>query len=310
MNSERKVILFKAEATPGTDAAPTSAANAFQAIDFKWGKAGKATTDQFDYAAPYYGSRDVFNVAMQSDCSFDIPVIGAGLPLGTNYPAPLLDLYRACGHAAVMTAGTSVVLMPISTGEETGTLYANEDGFLRKMPFSRGSMKWMWAENKVPRCTVSLMGLYNAPSDTPMPVPSFPTIQKPVGFGNASTLITVGGFALKCMSADLDGGRSNAYRRLSGVEDVVPSDMKPTATLKFEMPNVAQKNFYAELEASLEQTLRIQHGAAAGNIFTVDAARAKLVDLDEVKDRTRIFMTAKFELLPTAAGLPYTLTLT
>lgn len=310
MNSERKVILFKAEAVRGTDPVPVVATDAFQAIDFKWGNAGKANTDQYNYAASYYGSRDVFNVSMQRDCTFDVPVIGAGMPLATNYPAALLALYRACGHAAVVTASTNVVLSPVNSGEETGTLYAYEDGIFRRMLSGRGSMKWAWAEGKVPRCTVAMMGLYSAPTDAAMATPTFPVLQKPVGFGSANTVITLGALTLKCMSVELDGARSNAYRRLSSVEDTVPIDMKPTLTLKFELPTVAQKAVYTELETTLDQAFAMMHGTVAGNKFAVAASRAQLVDLSEDKDRGQIFVTAKLELLPSSAGVPYTLTLT
>ena len=310
MNSERKVILVKVEATPGTDSAPAAATDAFQAIDFKWGNAGKANTDEFAYAAPYYASRDVFNVSMQRDCMFDIPVIGAGTPLGTNYGAAMLALYRACGHAAVVNALTSVVFSPISTAEETATLYAYEDGLLRRMLFTRGSMKWAFAENKVPRCSVAMLGLYSTPTDTPIVAPTFPTLQKPVGFGRANTVITLGALNLKASMFEVDGGRVNAYRRLSGVEDVVPTDMKPTATVKFELPTVAQKAVYTELETTVEQLLRVVHGTAAGNVFTLAGTRAQLTDITEDKDRTQLFVTAKFDLVPNSSGLPYTITLT
>ncbi|MES1977308.1 MAG: hypothetical protein V4451_04685 [Pseudomonadota bacterium] len=310
MNSERKVILFKVEAPAGTDAVPVGATDAFQAIDFKWGNAGKANTDQFDYASPYYGARDVFNVAMQRDCSFDIPVIGGSAPLGTNYPAALLALYRACGHAAVETPATSVVFSPISNGEETGSLYAHEDTIRRKMLYSRGSMKWLWTENKVPRCTVALQGLYSTPTDTAIIVPTFPTLEKPVGFGKGNTIVTLGALALKSSMVELDGGRTNAYRRLSSGEDIVPTDLKPKLKIKFELPTVAQKAVYTELETTLDQAFSIVHGTVAGNIFTAAAPRAQLVNISEEKDRTRLFVTADLELLPSSSGVPYTLTLT
>ncbi len=310
MNSERKVILFKVEGVAGTDAVPVGATDAFQAIDFKWGNAGKAVTDQFDYSASFYGSRDVFNVAMQRDCSFDIPVIGSGTPLGTNYPAALLALYRACGHAAVVNASTSVVFSPISTGEETGTLYAHEDTIRRRMLYSRGSMKWMWAENKVPRCTVALQGLYSTPTDTAIVVPTFPTLQKPLGFGKTNTIVTLGALALQSSMVELDGGRTNAYRRLSSGEDIVPTDMKPKLKIKFELPTVAQKAVYTELETTVDQAFSVVHGTVAGNIFTAAAPRAQLVNLSEEKDRGRLFVTAELELLPNGSGVPYTLTLT
>lgn len=310
MNSERKTIMFKMETVPGTDSVPVVGTDAFQAIDFKWGNAGKANTDQFDYAASFYGSRDVFNVSMQRDCTFDVPVIGAGTPLGSNYPLALLALYRACGHAAVVTASTNVVLSPVNAGEETGTLYANEDAYRRRMLFSRGSMKWAWAEGKVPRCSVALMGLYSTPADVAVTTPTFPVLQKPVGFGAANTVITLGALTLRCMSAELDGARTAAYRRLSSIEDTVPIDVRPTMTLKFELPTVAQKSVYAELESTLDQTFALAHGTVAGNRFAIAASRAQLVDLSEDKDRGQIFVTAKLELLPSSAGVPYTLTLT
>lgn len=310
MNSERKVILVKVETPAGTDSVPVGATDAFQAIDFKWGNAGKATTDKFDYSAQYYGSRDVFNVSMLRDCSFDIPVIGAGMPLGTNYATPLLALYRAAGHAAVETVAQDVVISPVSSGEEAATLYAFEDGILRKMVFGRGSMKWSWAEDKVPRCSVAMMGLYSTPIDQGMAVPTFPALQKPVGFGKANTVVMLGALSLKAKSVNIDGGRSWAYRRLSGVEDIVPVNNLPTAEIRFEMPTVAQKSVYGELETTLDQALSIAHGTVAGNKFTVGAPRAQLVDLSEEKDRGRIFVTAKVELLPSAAGVPYTITLT
>lgn len=310
MNSERKVILVKIESPAGTDAAPAAATDAFQAIDFKWGNAGKANTDEFKYAAPYYAARDVFNVSMQRDCMFDIPVIGAGTPLGTNYGAAMLALYRACGHAAVVNASTSVVFSPISTAEETASLYVYEDGFFRKMLFSRGSMKWAFAENKVPRCSVAMMGLYSTPTDTAIVVPTFPALQKPVGFGKANTVVTLGALGLKCSMVEIDGGRVNAYRRLSNVEDIVPTDMKPTATLKFEMPTVAQKAVYTELETTTEQVLSVVHGTAAGNVFTLAGSRAQIRDITEEPDRTRLFVTVKLELVPNSSGVPYTITLT
>jgi hypothetical protein len=310
MNSDRKVILVKVETTPGTDAVPVASSDAFQAIDFKWGSAGKATTDQFDYAAPHYGARDVFNVSMQRDCMFDIPVVGGGTPLGTNYGAAMLALYRAGGHAAVVNASTSVVYTPVSTGEETASLYAYEDGLFRKMLFSRGSMKWAFAENKVPRCSVAMMGLYSTPTDSAMVTPTFATLQKPVGFGRANTVVTLGSLSLKCMSVDVDGGRMNAYRRLSGVEDIVPTDLKPTASLKFEMPTVAQKAIYTELEATTEQALSIVHGTVAGNVFTLAGPRTQISDITEEKERGRIFVTVKLELVPNSSGVPYSITLT
>lgn len=311
MKSERKAILAKIESPSGTDSTPAGATDAFQAIDWKWGKAADPVRDTFVYAAPYYGAQEDFMVYLKRSCSFDTPVIGAGTPLGTNYPAPLLALYRACGHAATIVASTSVAFNPISSGEESATLYANEDGLLRKMIGSRGNMKWMFAEGKVPRCTVELMGAYSTPSDQTVPSITLPTLQKPVGFNKNNTIVTLGALTLKCVSAEVNGGRTHEYRNIAGADDILPVDCLPTATVKFEFPTVAQKNVMLELESTTRQALSIAHGTVSGNRFGFAAARAELVDIDEEKDRGLIVCTAQFKLRPSSAGNDqYTMTLT
>lgn len=301
MKSERKLVMAKIETVPGTEAVPAAASDSFMAIDFKWGNAAKSQTDQYEYANGGYGSRESFMVNQYRECSFDLPVMGGGTPLGSNYPAPILALYRACGHAAVVVASTSVTFNPISAGEEAATLYINEDGYLRKMIMARGSMKWMFAEGKVPRASASLLGLYNTPTDVAMPSPTFPTLQKPVGYNKANTALTLGALTLRCKSVELDEARTHSYRNLSNVEDIVPSDCRPMLTLSFELPTAAQKNVYQDLETTLTQAFAMTHGTVAGNRFAINAARAQLVDLNEEKDRGVIFVTAKLELLPSSA---------
>jgi hypothetical protein len=311
MKSERKVIMLKAETVAGTDPVPVVGTDGFAAIDFAWGSAAKATTDEFDYAASYLGARDQFTVNLQRDCSFVLPVIGAGTPLGTTYPAALLAAYRACGHASTVVASTSVTLNPVSTGEETATLYANEDGFLRKMTYCRGSMKWMFEENKVPRCQVALAGVYSTPADATLAALTLPTLQKPVGFNKTNTTVTLGALALKCSSVQIDGGRTNAYMNAAGFEGMVVQDCKPLVELKFELPTATQKNIYQELETTVSQALTVVHGTVSGNKFTFNGARAQLVDLSEQKDRGQIFVTAKFALQPSTTGNDqYTIVLT
>ena len=310
MKSERKAIMLKVETTPGTDANPAAATDGFAAIDFAWGDAAKTVTDEFEYAAGYYGAGDQFTVSQSRDCSFILPVIGGGTPLGMNYAAALLAAYRACGHASTVVATTSVTFNPVSTAEEAATMYANEDGFLRKMLFSRGSMKWSFEEGKVPRAMVALMGLYSTPTDVALPALTLPTLQKPVGFNKSNTTVMLGALSLKCSSIQIDGGRTNEYRNFATVEDIVPIDVKPTVELKFELPTVAQKNVYQDLESTLAQALAIMHGTVAGNKFAFNAAKAQLIDLSETKDRGQLFVTAKLALRPTAGSDQYTIVLT
>lgn len=311
MKSDRKAVGIKVESPSGTEATLNAASDYLAAVGFKWAGAGKAKQDQFEYASAALGHVDPFTVSMQRACEFMLPIVGGGMPLGTNYSAPWLAVLRACGHAVTVNAGTSVVINPVSSGEESATLNVNEDGYLRKVVGARGNLKWLLEEDKVGRMTAALMGLYSSPTDATMPSVTLPTVNKPVGFNKSNTTVTLGALGLKCKSVEIDGGRSNAYRNLSGAEDVVPQDCKPTVTLRFELPTAAQKNVYSELESATQQALSIVHGTTAGNRWTFAGARAALLDLDDETDRGMIFAVAKFQLIPTVAGNDhYTITLT
>lgn len=312
MKSQKKVIGLKIETTPGTPVTLNAATDYLAAVDFKWGAPAKPVTDTMEYTSGGYGSRDTFMVSLTREAGFTLPIVGGGMPLGTNYPPAWLALIRACGHAVTVNAATSVVINPVSSGEEAATFKANEDGFERLMSFVRGNLKWVFEEGKVGRMSGDLMGLYSTPADQAAPTPTLPTILKPVGFSKINTVVTLGaGFNPKCSRVEIDGGRSHAYRNMAGAEDIVPQDCRPTATLRMELPTATAKNVYQQLESTAEEGLTVVHGVTPGNIWTFDADRASLVDLSEQPDRGVIVVTARYELKPTSAGNDhYSITLT
>ena len=310
MKANRRLVQFKVEATAGTPAVPNPAVDAFMAVDFKWDAAAEPVTDEFKYAAGYYGAKDMFTVSMTRRCSFSLPVVGGGTPLGTNLPAPFLAMYRAAGHAAVETATTSVVFNPVSDAMESGTLLVNDDGLLRRMAYCRGDVNWVFEEGKVPRANFSLLGTYETPTDQAMPAATMPTLQKPLGFNRSNTVVTLGGLVLKCPRAEIRAGRQNSYRNFAGAEDVVPTDAASQAILKFELPKVAQLNVYQDLETNAVRALSLAHGQVAGNRVGFSAGAAQLANLSEEEDRGILFVTATYNLKPQAGNDQYLITLT
>lgn len=310
MKTNRRLVQVKVEATPGTPAVPNPATDALMAVDFKWDNAAEPVTDEFKYAAGYYGAKDSFTVSLSRRCSFTLPVVGGGTPLGTNLPAPLLAMYRAAGHAAVVTAATSVVFNPVSDAMEAATLLVNDDGFLRRMTYCRGDVNWLFEEGKVPRANFSLLGTYETPTDQAMPAATMPTLQKPQGFNKSNSVVTLGALALKCQRVEIRAGRQNSYRNFAGAEDVVPTDAEAQAILKFELPTVAQSSVYADLETNQVRALSLTHGQVAGNRVAFGAAAAQLVTLSEEEDRGILMVTATYNLKPQAGNDQYLITLT
>lgn len=311
MNSERKASIVKIETTSGTEAASMSnTTDAIQLVNFAWGGPAKVVSDELEYAAPFYGARDKIVVHMTRDCGFEVPLMGGGAA-GTNYPAPLLAIYRACGLAAVEDAGVSWTYTPVNSGEESATFKLTEDTLLRKMIGSRGNVRWVFAKDKVPRGFVTMLGKYSAAADAAIPSVTLATLTKPVGFSKSNTTVSIGGYALKCSGAEVDGGQMVEYRNHAGVEEIAVVNRKPSAKLNFELPTVAQKDVYTLLESSTIEALSIVHGIVAGNIATLAAPYAQLVDISETKEAGRIFAQATYELKPGLSGAaPFTLVIT
>lgn len=310
MKLARKLIMAKIEAVSGTAVVPAAATDALGVINFEALRT-VVQQDTVAYASDHYGAGDRFTISAHRGIGFQLPMIGAGTPLGTAFPAPYKALVQACGHAVTETPATSVVFSPVSNAEQSATVYVNIDGYLRKLVQARGNLKWLLDEGKIALLTVeNMIGLYSAATDTALVVPAMPSFQKPAGFNKSNTTVQIGGTAMKCKRVEFNAGRSNEYRNLAGVEEIMAVDAAPTASFTIEAPAVATKDVWADLMAASSQALQVVHGTVAGNIVTLAATRAIPSGIEESEDRGVLFYTYTFDLKPTTGNDAYTATMT
>jgi hypothetical protein len=273
----RNVLLTaKIEVTPGTDPTPTAAANSILA------RAGNprplvAEFEDRDNIQPYFGNAGKVLTAQYSQCDFEVECASAGAAGTAPKFGPLL---RACGFDEEIVVDTSVAYTPITTGQESITMYWYLDGLLHKMTYCKGNVSLGLNSRSIPVLRFTFTGLHSTPTDVSMPTDEdYTGFMAPLAINKVNTpTFTLHGVSPKCQSLDIDLANQVVYRNLIGSESVLITDRAPSGTAVVELESVATKDWKAAIKAGTLGALNLVHGSVAGYIVEVDAPNVRISD--------------------------------
>lgn len=271
------ILLAKIESASGTDSVPTNSSNVIiaQNIDCQ---PLEMETDDYAPVMHTFGEGEKIVGATWSTISFDVLLNGGGTPLGT---APNWGvLLRACAMAQTVNASTSVVYSPISTAEESLSLYYFQDGVRHRMLYCKGTAEFKFDARKAPVMSFKLTGLNQPMIDTALPVPTLPTVPRPVAVNKANTTLTIGGYAARMSSFSIALNNDVQYRNLTNREQVDIVDRVPSGKCVVELPLIAEKDFLGATGICTLGTagaLNVVHGTTAGNIVTAALPKVQLL---------------------------------
>ena len=255
-------ILAKAETTYGTDAVPTGAANAIQALDVTLTPLEGQEVSR-DLLKPYLGHQGVMLVGLHAALEFSVELAGAGVAGNVPGYGPLL---RACGLSETVTAGTSVVYAPVSSGEEANSIYFNLDGVRHVLLGARGNVSWELAPLAIPRFRFRLLGLLGTITDVALPAATYTGFAKPIAVSKAGTTMTLHGHTCIAERLSLDLGNQVEPRFLIGSETIEIVDRQMTGSTVLEANELATKDWFAIARSEATGVLNAVHGNVAGNI--------------------------------------------
>lgn len=281
--TKNRVVLAKLESSYGTDPTPTGGSNAISVTGLK------LTPVQADYVSRNLlrttrgtDAMPVANEYVAADLSFEV----AGADSTATTVASYAPLLRACGLAETV-GGSDVQYDPVSSGEESVTLYVNRDGTRHPITGVRGNMSFELEAGAVPQFRLQMSGLWNDPSAQSMPTPTYGSIADGIVANSTNTptftLHGVSGLSLVSLSFDL--GNDLQVNRYIGTNKVELVDHAISGQVTIEAPAMATKNFFTACQGGDTGALALQHGTATGNTVLVDAPKVQLtnpryVDLD------------------------------
>ncbi len=274
--SRKRAILAKTESSYGVDSTPTGAANAIlvRNLDIK-----PIMQDYVprELVRPYLGNFENLPDEAWVECTFEVEVAGGGAAGTAPAYGPLLT---ACAMLETISAGVSVTYSPQSDDSlfKSVVIYFSVDGILHKITGARGTVDVELNIKSLPVYKFRFVGIYNLPTDTADPTPTYTGFQVPLIAGKTNTPT----FALHGFSGVLAGFGMNVANELvqraliGGTKQVHITGRQTTGSFLIEAPTMAAKDFYSTIVAATKGALSLIHGTAAGNRVTFSAPASSL----------------------------------
>jgi hypothetical protein len=305
--TKKQLILVKKETTYGTDPTPTNALNAVQTGDISITPlAGDSV--QRNIVKPFFGNSQNIMVTKYATIDFEVELAGSG----TAGVAPQFSaLMQACGFSETVSAGSSVVYLPITLTSVTqagtsATIYFQRDGIKHVLLGARGTFNMDLTVKQLPKMKFTFTGLLGTITDSPLSTTGLSyTAPAPVAVSTANTTpVSLHGYTPVMELLSIDIANDVKYRALVGSESVIISDRKPKGNIKFECPALATKNFFDIAQNSMLGSLSVTHGLAAGNIIKIESATNGLgIDAPKYADNDGVVMLdAGLTFIPTSTG--------
>jgi hypothetical protein len=208
------------------------------------------------------------------------------------------------GASSTYSIAANVGYKPVSASFDSASIYFNNDGVLHVITGARGTFVLNAEVGEIPTIEFTMLGIYNAPTDTAAPATTYTNQATPLIFkaGN-TTAFSILGYSGCLMSLELDMANETVYRELVGCnKSVIITNRAVEGTCMIEAPTIAQKDFFTIANDDTTGILTMLHGTTAGNRVTllapkVDIGNPSYEDSDGIQ-----MLSLPFAAIPTSAG--------
>ncbi|RRY09008.1 phage tail tube protein [Brucella anthropi] len=265
-------MLFKLEATYGSDAAPT-AANAIIGTNVTFTPIEGEEVSR-ELMLPYMGNQGVVLAGIYARLEFEVEVAGAGAP--GDVPAYGLIL-RAAGMAETVTEDTDVTYTIIEDGTESGSLYFISDKVQHVLLGCQTNIAPSFAPSAIPRFRVTVLGLLGTITDiAAMPAVTMADWMTPLTVSKANTVMTLHGWNAIAESLSVDLGNTLTPRMLIGEELIMISARSSTGTAVVKAESLATINWFDRALKRTRGALSLIHGTQPGNTVEIVAPAVEI----------------------------------
>ena len=208
------------------------------------------------------------------------------------------------GASSTYSIAANVGYKPVSASFDSASIYFNNDGVLHVITGARGTFVLNAEVGEIPTIEFTMLGIYNAPTDTAAPATTYTNQATPLIFkaGN-TTAFSILGYSGCLMSLEFDMANEIIYRELVGCDkSVIITNRAVEGTCMIEAPTIAQKDFFTIANDDTTGILTMLHGTTAGNRVTllapkVDIGNPSYEDSDGIQ-----MLSLPFAAIPTSAG--------
>ncbi len=310
MLTRKTVVLAKIETGYGTDPTPTPAANAILVSDVDVKATGEVV--RRDFIKSSLSRLQFLRGIRQVELSFKTELKGSG----TRGTLPTCGwegvLFRACGMSETVTAGTSLVYAPVSTGFESAALYVYKDGTFHKLLGCRGSFKLNFEVGKHPVVEWKFNGLYASPADASPAAQTLSAVGPPIVM---SAALSVGGYGPVAEKIEIDLNNTISERKsinaATGIVGFEITGREPQGSFDPEAVSEATHPFWGNWESAAATALTLGPiGTVPGNTIQVNAPKMQYKEVSYSDRKGLIAYTVPFDLAMNNGDDELTITIT
>ena len=205
---------------------------------------------------------------------------------------------------SVYNIAANVGYRPVSATFGSASIYFNNDGVLHKITGARGTFVLNASVGEIPTIEFTMVGIYNAPTDTAAPAVTYSNQATPLIFkaGNTSTF-SILNYSACLMSLNFDIANETIYRELVGcAKEVIITNRAPAGECMIEAPTVAQKDFWTIANDDTSGILSVLHGTTAGNRVTIVAPQVDITNPTYEDSDGIQMLNIPYVAIPTTAG--------
>jgi hypothetical protein len=297
--TRKRLIQVKKESTYGTDSTPIGT-DALLVRNLEITPI-EADVVSRDLIRNYLGNSPQLLANTRVSITFQVEMAGSG----TAGTAPRYGgILQACGLSETIVASTSVTYAPVSSSFSSATIYFNNDGIRHIMTGCRGTFTLNAEVGQIPTIDFTMIGVYNAPTDTALPTTTYSAQASPLIFRQGNTSgFQFFSYAGCLQSVSLDIANETVYRELVGcTKEVQITNRAPNGTVMIEAVSLATKDFFSTAQTETTGNLTFLHGTTAGNRVTLTAGQCDISnptygDQDGVQ-----MLNIPYVAVPTTAG--------
>lgn len=297
--TRKRLILVKKESTYGTDSTPAGTdALLVRNLEITPIEADVVSRELIQ---PFLGNSPQLIANARVSLTFQVELAGSG----TAGTAPRYgSVLQACGFSETIVATTSVTYAPISASFSSATIYFNNDGILHKATGCRGSFVLNAEVGQIPTIDFTMIGVYNAPTDTAAPSVTYSNQASPLIFKQGNTSAFQFFSYSGCLqSVSFDVANETVYRELVGcTKEVLITDRAPNGTVMIEAVPLATKDFFNIAQTETTGNLTFLHGTTAGNRVTFTAGQCDISNPSYGDQDGIQMLNIPYVAVPTTAG--------
>jgi len=270
------VITAAIEATAGSDASPTGAANAVLAFDVNIDPLD-AQNIKRTLMRGYFGGSDELVGPGSVKVSFSMELAGSG----TAGTAPAWGaVVQACAFAeGTLATPARVEYTPVSTLLKTVSMYYYDDGVRHKVLGAMGNLSISAKVGERPLLKCEFTGLDGGIAAA-MTTGTYTAWKKPVAMTKANVIditlgatyangVLTGGTVYPSTGLDVNLANAVSFEPLLSEESVDITDREPVGNVELKLTAAEEVAFYAQVKTNATQSMAITIGTVAGNKIIV-----------------------------------------